>query len=309
MIRWLLRKALIGAAFWLLGPMAVVFGHSVLVPERVGVFEEHAGATFARAGHGPYAYHAPEDVGMPYQFEIGPVAGFGAPEARRWYGFGPTVGAPRPVLVLLHGGGRTGVSMIDMWRDLAGREDIILLAPDARSTQWSLLTDGPMFLAALLKDAAARYPLDMDRIYLAGHSDGGAHAMRIANLGGGPFKAVVTHSGHSPMPRVIPALNPVPIHSFVGDLDVVFTVDSSRAALKHLARAGHPTSLTVIPGHNHWYYGIGKSLAAVMWHRLTKSTPEMSDPAPSPVELVQRPTPEPRNRAAGAKWISVPQGE
>lgn len=312
MIRRLVRKVLVTATLWLVGPMAAVYAHSVILPDRAGVYEESTGPTFAQAGQGPYVYQPPQDVGTLHQFEIGPVGGFGAPEPRRWYGFGPTEGAPRPVVVLLHGAGRNGAAMIDMWQDLAKRQDIVLVAPDARSTRWSLVTDGPMFLGALLKEAAALYPLDADRIFLAGHSDGGAHAMRIANLGGGPFRAVVTHSGHSNPIRMIPALSPVPVHSFVGDADVAFTVDSSRTALEHLARAGHPTSLTVIPDHNHWYYGIGKSLAPLMWQRLTSTQGARPEPANAPDQLVHRAAPDRSDRsdrAAGAKWVRVPQSD
>lgn len=306
MIRSFLRKLVVMAALWLLGPVAAVSVHALVLPDRVGAYDVYAGPTFERAGRGPYVYDAPADVGTQHVFGIGPVVGFGAPEERLWYGFGPTDGPPRPVVVLLHGAGRNGASMIDMWQDLAKRQDIVLVAPDARATRWSLVTDGPMFLGALLKEAATRYPLDTDRIYLAGHSDGGAHAMRIANLGGGPFKAVVTHSGHPTRRRMIPAMTPVPIHSFVGDADVTFTVDSSRMALKHLARAGHPTSLTVIPEHNHWYYGIGKSLAPLMWQSLIADAALPQSPVAQPAQLVQSTAPARTERATGAKWVRVP---
>lgn len=307
MIRRVLRKLLVMGAFWLLGPMAAVFAHALVVPDRAGVYDERSGPSFDRAGQGPYVYQPPEGVGTVHRFEIGPVAGFGALEERVWYGLGPSGGPPRPVIVLLHGAGRNGASMIDMWQDLAARQDIILVAPDARATHWSLVTDGPMFLAALLREAGTHYPVDTGRLFLVGHSDGGAHAMRIANLGGGPFRAVVTHSGHSNRLRMIPALSPVPVHSFVGDADVAFTVDSSRAALEHLARAGHPTSLTVIPRHNHWYYGIGKSLAPLMWQRLTDGEALPRTPVAPPADLVQRSAPDQTDRGTGAKWVRVPQ--
>ena len=307
MIRRVLRKLVVMATLWLLGPIALVLGHAALLPDRVGAYDERTGPTFDGAGRGPYVYQVPADAGTLHEFQIGPVAGFGAPEERLWHGFGPTDGPPRPVIVLLHGAGRNGASMIDMWQDLAKRQNVVLVAPDARAPRWSLVTEGPMFLSALLKDAAEQYAIDFKSIYLVGHSNGGAHAMRIANLGGGVFRAVATHSGHSNRLRMIPALNPVPIHSFVGDADVAFTVESSRAALTHLARAGHPTSLTVIPGHNHWYYGIGKNLASVMWQRLgADQAPPQSPGSPPPAQMVQRSAPVPTDRATGAKWVRVP---
>ena len=67
---------------------------------------------------------------------------------RTYYTFVPErLTAPAPLLLLLHGSGRDGMSQIDEWKALAEKEGIILVAPDsANSREWNMNTDGPEFL-------------------------------------------------------------------------------------------------------------------------------------------------------------------
>jgi len=51
---------------------------------------------------------------------------------RIYYTFVPEkLTAPAPLLLLLHGSGRDGMSQIDEWKALAEKEGIILVAPDS----------------------------------------------------------------------------------------------------------------------------------------------------------------------------------
>ena len=44
-------------------------------------------------------------------------------------------GSPAPLIVTLHGSNRTGVSLVEKWKDLAKKEGIILVGPDATNLQ------------------------------------------------------------------------------------------------------------------------------------------------------------------------------
>jgi poly(3-hydroxybutyrate) depolymerase len=58
-------------------------------------------------------------------------------KARAYYLFVPdklTKDQPAPLILLLHGSGRNGISLVDKWKDLAKKEGIILVGPDAIST-------------------------------------------------------------------------------------------------------------------------------------------------------------------------------
>src|SRR6476620_7674039 len=47
-------------------------------------------------------------------------------------------GTPAPLIVLLHGSGRNGLSLVEKWKDLAAKEGIIIVGPDAlNSAVWS----------------------------------------------------------------------------------------------------------------------------------------------------------------------------
>jgi poly(3-hydroxybutyrate) depolymerase len=53
---------------------------------------------------------------------------------RAYYLFVPdkiSPATPAPLLVLLHGSGRNGMSLVEKWKDLAKKEGIIIAGPDA----------------------------------------------------------------------------------------------------------------------------------------------------------------------------------
>jgi len=81
--------------------------------------------------------------------------------------------SPAPLLLLLHGSGRDGMSQIDAWKNLAEKEGVILVAPDsANSREWAFPADGPDFLHDVVEAVRAKYPVDGKRLYLFGHSAG-----------------------------------------------------------------------------------------------------------------------------------------
>ncbi len=51
---------------------------------------------------------------------------------RVWYDYAPSAGSALPLVILLHGAERDGLSLIEMWSETAKRHGIALLVPDAR---------------------------------------------------------------------------------------------------------------------------------------------------------------------------------
>ena len=43
----------------------------------------------------------------------------------------PNVKAPAPLIIMLHGSNRTGVTLVEKWKDFAKKEGIIIAGPDA----------------------------------------------------------------------------------------------------------------------------------------------------------------------------------
>jgi polyhydroxybutyrate depolymerase len=118
-------------------------------------------------------------------------------KTRTYYVFVPngvTQGAP--VLLLLHGSGHNGMSLIDPWKDIAAKEAVVLVAPDSSdSSQWKQTADGPDFIHAVVEAAKSKYPIDPRRVYLFGkHSAGAVYALYLSAIQSEYFAATAMHA-------------------------------------------------------------------------------------------------------------------
>ena len=80
----------------------------------------------------------------------------------------------RPLLIVLHGGGRDPQSQLDLWRSVAAKEQIIVLAPTSQKppyirATWFTPADGQL-LVDKVNEALNLYPVDRTRVYCFGHS-------------------------------------------------------------------------------------------------------------------------------------------
>src|SRR4051812_18243157 len=66
---------------------------------------------------------------------------------RTYYLYAPAARKPSaPLVVLLHGSGRDGLSLVERWKDLAAREGFVIAGPDSRDSKgWRTPDDGPDF--------------------------------------------------------------------------------------------------------------------------------------------------------------------
>jgi polyhydroxybutyrate depolymerase len=104
---------------------------------------------------------------------------------------------PSPLLLVLHGYGSTGeahLSMFDLG-EFFERDRVIVAAPDGLADSqgnqfWNAVPSccdfekrGPSdvaYLASVIRDLSAKYSIDKKRVYVVGHSNGGAMALRLA---------------------------------------------------------------------------------------------------------------------------------
>ena len=200
-----------------------------------------------------------------------------------WWGWGPPGDGPHPAVILLHGGGkRTGESMVDMWREAAERQGVVLVAPDmGRVEGWSEGDVAPEVLLDALADADARYGIDPDRVGLFGHSRGGIVAQVLANRHEGPWRAVAVHAGTVPAAAMRPVAKAVPIRHYIGSRDRTFPYAEARRSAEAIAAKGHPYDLVRLEGHDHWFYAGGEGIAAEAWAWLDRAMgAEGTPPAP-----------------------------
>src|SRR6266571_5848456 len=187
-----------------------------------------------------------------------------------------TAAHPAPLLLLLHGSGRNGLSLVEKWKDLATKEGIILVGPDAINSQgWSSPVDGPDFLHDLISDLKSKYSIDSRRMYLFGHSAGATFALYMSLYESEYFAATAILAGalnHDDGPIVERAARKIPIYIQVGTVDPFFPLVAVRATRDVLTKNGFDVQLTEIKGHDHWYYDLAPKINANAWNFLKQQT-------------------------------------
>jgi poly(3-hydroxybutyrate) depolymerase len=188
-----------------------------------------------------------------------------AGKERIYYTFVPEkLTAPTPLLLLLHGSGRDGMSQINEWKDLAAKEGLILAAPDsANSREWSMNTDGPEFLHEVVEAVRAKNSVDGKRIYIFGHSAGAVFALYMAVMESKYFAAAGVHAGamgEDFYPYLDLAQRKVPITIWVGTDDPYFSLALVKGTQGELNKHGFQAQVVEIKGHDHNYYAVSKDL-------------------------------------------------
>jgi poly(3-hydroxybutyrate) depolymerase len=197
---------------------------------------------------------------------------------RTYYLFVPggiTAERPAALILLLHGSGRNGSSLVNVWKDLASREKLVLAGPDALDRKgWSSPLDGPDFLHDLAESLRAKYPIDPRRMYLFGHSAGAVFAINMALLESEYFAAAAVHAGAFKEQYEFRALESAkrktPISIQVGDKDQIFSMADVKATTEALKEQGFETEVTIIKKHDHWYYDLAPKINEAAWDFLKK---------------------------------------
>ena len=193
---------------------------------------------------------------------------------RAFYLFVPeSVKSSAPLVVVLHGSGRNGLTLVDKWKDLAAKEGFIVVGPDSMDPSvWNSPTDGPDFLRDLVENLTAKHPVNPRRVYLFGHSGGAIFALYMSLLESQYFAAAAIHAGAIAKddPAIGVAKRKTPIAMFVGTRDRLFPLDTVRQTRDDLKRQGFAVELTEISGHDHWYYDMAPKINQSAWEFLKK---------------------------------------
>jgi len=174
-----------------------------------------------------------------------------------------------PLIVLLHGSGRDGKSLLDPWTPLARKEGIVLAAPDALTPEgWRVPEDGPDFLYDLVEMLTTQLDLDKQRVYLFGHSAGAGHALVMALMESEYFAAIAVHAGALPegtSEQMDRAARKTPIAIWVGTEDTLFPLHVVRATRDALKAHGFHPELTELVRHTHNYYDRAGLINEEVW--------------------------------------------
>jgi predicted esterase len=194
--------------------------------------------------------------------------------------------SPAPLIVLLHGSGRDGMSLVEKWKELADKEGVIIVGPDSDGASgWSMPRDGPDFLRDLVENLKSKYPINPRRVYLFGHSAGAVFALIMSTIESEYFAATAIHAGAFRQPEEYKTISDsnhrIPIAIWVGTNDQYFSLRDVRATREAFRSKGFTIEVTEMPGHNHWYYDLAPSINAGAWEFLRKYE-LTSDPRYSP---------------------------
>lgn len=190
---------------------------------------------------------------------------------RAYYLYVPEKVAPKPPLILtLHGSGRDGSSLVEKWKDIADKEGFILAGPNSMNpARWSSTDDSEDFLRELVQQLISQYSIDPTKVFLFGHSAGAVYALNLSMSQSEYFAATAIHAGSwrssEELNIVRLAKRKTPIAIFVGDVDQYFPLDSVKKTEELLKSNQFPIEVTVMKGHDHWYYDLAKDINRNAW--------------------------------------------
>lgn len=209
--------------------------------------------------------------------EIGKKSILSGGKERTYYLFVPDKikpNTPAPLVILLHGSGRNGLSLVEKWKDAAKSEGIIIAGPDSLDRKgWNIPGDGPDFIYELVENLKTKYPINARRVYLFGHSAGAIQALYLSLLESEYFAATAVHAGalgKEDSSYIERAQRKIPIAIFVGTNDPFFPLPAVRATRDALNVRGFNSELTEIKGHTHAYYDRAAEINRSVWEFLKK---------------------------------------
>ena len=182
----------------------------------------------------------------------------------------------KAVIVLLHGAGRSGVSLVEKWRMTADKKQIFLIGPSTSGRYWPASNpDSYGFIDAVIKDAYEKYGLKPDLpLYLFGHSSGAIYALEYTVRHPEKFDAVAIHAGRlaglAGLKHMDSAQKLPPITIINGTQDGEFPLSDVRPSAKVLAYRGFNVHLYILEGHTHWYYTLAPYINALAWKGFTE---------------------------------------
>lgn len=159
---------------------------------------------------------------------------------QRPYGFKAPAGydpsRPTPLVLVLHGYSSSGLGQVQYFGmlDDADQHGYLLAYPDGlldsrnnrfwNATDFCCNFDGRAvddvaYLGAVIDDVAEHYNVDLKRIYVAGHSNGGFMAYRLACDIGSRLAAIVSLAGAMPQGGQCLGASPVNVLQVHGDAD------------------------------------------------------------------------------------------
>jgi predicted esterase len=150
-------------------------------------------------------------------------------------------GHPLPMIVILHGMGGRGDSTLQNWKERLN-DEFIILAPSYPMGAWWTLSAEELVLQ-LIRETKMRVPVDSNRIFLAGLSNGAMGAYMIGSFYPDYFAGVIPIAGAISEPHYLHFLinlTNTPLYSIQGKHDPIFPIRFSHRINKILTDMKYP---------------------------------------------------------------------
>lgn len=202
-------------------------------------------------------------------------------------GYDPSSGIKYPLQVHLHGAGGTGISFKDFKANIrrqtvvannSARYPFIILFPQlpGNNLTWKMLADP---LDKLVEKVISQYPIDIQRIYLTGYSDGGYGALAFGAKYHGRFAAVAEVSGYYDANlSELCALKDTPLYIYHGKQDQVIPLQAEQEVEQTLKGCGADMTVTLFDAADHFtivdtVFNQPDLYTALLSHTLRTATP------------------------------------
>jgi dipeptidyl aminopeptidase/acylaminoacyl peptidase len=161
---------------------------------------------------------------------------------------GPATGAPRSLLVALHGAGSGGApGGLYAFRGAWDVRGLVIVAPAAAGSAWTLEPRDVRFVERALQRALARCRVDGRRIAIGGFSSGAGMALWLGLANGELFRGVIALSGGGSLPTGRIGKPRVFVAHGTRDGVIPIELDGDRIA-KTLSADGYAVTYVRFPG-------------------------------------------------------------
>jgi hypothetical protein len=178
-------------------------------------------------------------------------------DAGHYFAYVPAVnpGERLGAVVFLHGNGGNFKINPWAWRPFADSDRFAIVCPSYGFGFWG--AGGAEAVDRALDDAIRRLPIDPDRVYLAGHSDGGNGVTRSGRARPSRYRGLIYVSPTMNLEEIgsadfLAAWRGRPVIVFQGDADVNVLKRDVDPAVDRLRSSGVDVTYRVFPGEDHF---------------------------------------------------------
>ncbi len=215
---------------------------------------------------------------------------------------GAKAGDSYPLMIVLHGMGGNGSNTIPKWVDRLA-EDFIILCPSYPMGAWWAQPAEDLVLQ-LIQEVQAKYPVDPNRIFLAGLSNGAIGAYMIGMFYPDLFAGIIPiASGITPRyMHFLVNLKNTPIYIIQGIHDPVFPIKLTRRVYQILRDMKYPVTYREHDekgsAHGGHFLPTSEVLPLVQWMKKQKR-----DPNPKVVRMTRE-----ANHLGRIHWVRLRKG-